>query len=484
MLSKTIYERILSIFFALALFFGSCLPAAAAESPLNVSEVVPLGTYQSVSFFSNGLAVTQNEQYQYGVINSLGAVVIPFGEYSLISSFSDGVAVVYNSESLCGVIDTDGVLIVPFGKYYWIDSFSDGVAWVSNKDGKYGVINKTGELVIEYGKYELFSLGKIEGRMVHGSAFSEGYACILRYHENELQSSLIDKTGTVIIPFGMYSTIGTFNDGRSRVVKGDFISEDNEDSRVGVIDTTGTLIVPLGTYDEISHFSDGLAIVRSSEDCGVIDIHGALIVPFGAYRSINPFRAGSAVVRDEGGKYGRIDIAGQLIIPFGEYDRPPEGIATVQNDEAQYGVIDSEGNILIPFGRYDYISSFNDNAAYVLRGDDIWEWFDTGDGDVQYGVIALVSDMLFEQPSTNDEPPEIARQPSLDDETSEIARQPSLGDEPIDTIEHGMTTENPPENNSDLTVADDNSFPTVPVAIGVGVVVIIGICGFVLIRKR
>ena len=46
------------------------------------------------SFGENGLAAVQNEDYEWGFINTSGEYVIQPGEYALVTSFSEGLAAV------------------------------------------------------------------------------------------------------------------------------------------------------------------------------------------------------------------------------------------------------------------------------------------------------------------------------------------------------------------------------------------------------
>jgi len=334
---------------------------------------------------------------------------------------------VYDEEKKCAAIDGTGKIVIPFGQHKWIDAFHEGLAWVENPEGQHGVIDKTGKLVIPYGVYPLTIMGEFGGQTVHDSAFSGGFASVVRYEDDGYQYSLIDKEGERIVPFGEYCFISNSRDGYFIVHEGTY-----SDYQVGVIDATGRVVVPVGSYDDLPGLGGGFCVVQKDEQYAVLDVAkgelilalgeydhisvpyegcsvvrkggdialldlgtGEPVVPFGVYSNIGAFRDGSRTVEDAEGKFGRIDNKGQLLMPMGDYSRPVEGVGMTWDKEGRTGVVDPLGNVLIPFGRYDYISNFSADVALAIKAetpDDLEEWLDWGGGEVQYAVLALVGD--------------------------------------------------------------------------------------------
>ena len=246
-----------------------------------------------------------------------------------------------------------------------IMSLNDGLAVVFTEDWQFGVIDKTGNIVIPVGMYALQS-----------SLFREGLAVV--WNEDR-QDGIIDITGNIVVPFGTYDTISSLSEGLAVVW--------NEDRQVGVVDTTGNIVVPFGTFNGIDSFSDGLAAVQNEDrQLGYIDKTGNMVVPFGTYRYGNSrFSEGLAFVLNEDEQVGVIDKTGNIVIPFGTYTAPPafilqsyglgffsDGLAVVRRSGEQktneIGVMDKAGNMVVPFDTYNNIGSFSEGLAFVQNG--------------------------------------------------------------------------------------------------------------------
>jgi hypothetical protein len=120
----------------------------------------------------------------------------------------------------------------------------------------------------------------------------------------------------------------------------------NADWEFGVIDKTGSLIIPFGMFDEIYPFSSGFAIVFNAIEESIIDTAGNLLFPFGLYVMIQAFSDGLAAVRNDDWEQGVIDTEGNLVIPFGLYNwiRPfSDGIAIAENLDGTWSILEIAG---------------------------------------------------------------------------------------------------------------------------------------------
>jgi len=236
--------------------------------------------------------------------------------------------------------------------------FSEGLVVVRNGDWELGVIDKTGSFIIPFGMFdEIYQ-------------FSYGFAVVF----NAIEESVTDTAGNLLVPFGLYIMIQAFSDGLASVR--------NDDWEQGVIDTTGNMVIPFGLYNEIRPFSEGLAVALNADsEFGVIDKAGNIVIPFGLYdRGISSFNDGLAVVISTNREnpnapweQGVIDTAGSKVIPFGLYNgihQFSDDLAVVWNIDGT-GVIDRDGNVIVPLGLYDRIYPFSDGLA-VVENDD-WE---------------------------------------------------------------------------------------------------------------
>jgi len=263
-------------------------------------ETVINSQYWVAENFKDGLATVSlmnDPDCKQFVINKKGETVIPSGKYDSISSFSEGLAIIAKDKKY-GVIDKTGKIVIPLGKYSFGNnsSFREGLAVVW-KDGKYGYIDKTGKLIIPY-EYDF------------ADSFSDGLVLVAKNGKQ----GVIDKTGKIVIPVGEYVLMNPFHEGLACVWK---------DGKCGYIDKNNKLvisydynyIVPYDYFDMGAFAKNGLAVVGSGTygiKYGVIDKTGKVIVPF-EYDRISSFDGSGVAVAYKDGKYSVINTAGKTI---------------------------------------------------------------------------------------------------------------------------------------------------------------------------
>lgn len=136
--------------------------------------------------FSDGLTpLKSDEKDKYGFINRELKIVIPV-VYKGASSFSEKLAAVQNNDGNWGYINTSGSLVIPYTYSRRPSRFSSGVAKVENSDGLYGYINKSNKVVIP-------------ARYKRATHFYKGYALVQEDYNSP--ALLIDTAGNTIATF-------------------------------------------------------------------------------------------------------------------------------------------------------------------------------------------------------------------------------------------------------------------------------------------
>ncbi len=195
-----------------------------------------------------------------------------------------------------------------------------------------------------------------EGRFKSAYSFNgKEYALV----ESNDGSSVIDKKGTLVFPFGKYLNPIILNDG--------FISVATESENYGVIDNKDNLIIPI-KYDKITQtkHNNFIAETLDGKMC-LYNSKGDLIIPE-EYSYIDEISKDRFSFKDKNGKLGLIDTTGKILVDsiYEEILEESEGYICVKKDD-KYGYINKDGQELIPF-QYDDANSFYDNYARVKQG--------------------------------------------------------------------------------------------------------------------
>lgn len=218
--------------------------------------------YDNVGDFSDGLIRVSNGK-RWGYIDSLGNQVIDF-KFKYCKDFSEGLAVAEKGKK-CGYIDKKGNWVIePQFDGAW--NFKNGYAAVRIKD-KWFFINREGRNIFNQYFPEIRRSGDI--------GFSEGYACVRLFFENNGQTveskwGFIDTKGNRLTPF-IYDEAENFSDGVAVVARDGY--------KYGYIDKTGKEIIePI--YEEAFDFKENLGLIRLDGFYGFIDKNGVTTFNF------------------------------------------------------------------------------------------------------------------------------------------------------------------------------------------------------------
>ena len=297
---------------------------------LNGNEIVPLGTYDRISKFSDGLSQIV-EKDRFGYINNKGEIVIP-PKYKRASFFSEGLAVVGKNYNSIGFIDTTGKEVIPFNyDDFRAPGFSEGLAAVRKGLDGWGFIDKNGNTVIPF---------QYDG----AESFQNGFAEVnKRVGKRAFKSGFVNKEGREIAP-PKYDEVKYFSEERAAV---------KLNGKWGYIDTEGTEIIPVkydyaytefakGNHETVYDFKEGFAPVKLNGKFGFVDKTGNEITSI-KYDNISEFSEERAAV-ESNGKLGFIDPSGNEIIPL-IYDKAynfSKGMALV-NLDGSWRYIDKQG---------------------------------------------------------------------------------------------------------------------------------------------
>lgn len=347
---------------------------AITLSILLISSAVTVHFYQKEQEVKNYLAVVENEEDKYGVINAKGEYVIPC-DYNKISIEDDKIVVRVeegNDEYKYGIVDKTGKEILEC-KYSYMEVGENGIITViENNKSKF--INENGKKVIEKEYYR-------------ASPFGKNHLAAVQKEENGWNWGFINEQGEEVIPC-KYELVGEFSE--TGLVAAAISGEDG--LKWGFINEKGEEVIPF-EYVYANMFSEnGLAGVAKEvgegEDgeifykWGFINWKNEEVIPFEydyVYEEFNDdgvIPVGKEVKEGSEYVFGAINSSGEEAIPM-EYDwsmLTPKwskeskylrfyGYEYIRE---KYGVIymDKNGTVL-PFvdeESYDYGSAFGENG--------------------------------------------------------------------------------------------------------------------------
>lgn len=319
-------------------------------------EVIPIGDYDIVNGFSEGLAVVgkilPNGRMRFGYVNEQGQLAIGL-RYSGAWDFKEGLAVVN--------VNGDSKQYRPF-----LDSFSSGM------QGTYGYIDKKGDYYIT----PIFSKAE---------CFSEGFAWVWRDGNT---GGYIDKSRNVVI----LKNIGgdKFKNGVATFMS---LGDSELFGKIGLIDETMNIVVS-PRYSYISNFVEGLAVVKKDKKCGYINKKGKEITKI-EFVTCEDFIDGVATVIDNthgaateifldyrGRKVNIRSIKGASKIKVPTDAVFSFGRTRVKTRENRYIFVDTKGTKVIDATYYS-AGNFKDNTSKVCF-----------DGYDNCGIVNLKGDVL------------------------------------------------------------------------------------------
>jgi len=203
--------------------------------------------------FNGELTPVQAADGRVGFLNRSGELMHMGKVHSANShGYSEGLAAAA-LDNRWGFVDPQGDWVIN-PQFEAVTGFSAGLAAVT-VGGRVGYVDRAGRFAIN-------------PQYKSGDPFTDNLAVV---RSPDDMSAVIDKAGTVVVPFGTYAHIGTFRDGLAPVLA---------DGKYGFIDTKGTLALP-AEYDYAEPFQNGLARVWALDKSGYITKAGAFVVnPF------------------------------------------------------------------------------------------------------------------------------------------------------------------------------------------------------------
>ncbi len=335
--------------------------------------------YETVRYFSEGLAAVQNQAGKWGFISPDGREVIAC-QYNHVWDFKEGLAGV-GQNGKCGYINQQGEEVIPL-QYDYIDaseylddiSFYEGIATVGTWNQGYFYIDSTGERINQE-------------QYLWAGNFSGGLAPVMT---NDQKVIYIDKQGKTVLD-NDYFAGRPFTEGLAAVA-------DQQGNR-SYIDRTGRVVLPCPFQYELQDeneivlfmpFSEGLAMIVCDETIGFMDKKGKLAILFREYSEALPFSEGLAAVavfwqdgaNGERCRWGYINRRGEEVIPMQyetyvsemtnigllEYNSFHDGLAVVIKDE-EMAYIDKTGKEIVPFGQFSELTRFSEGYAAVRDGE-------------------------------------------------------------------------------------------------------------------
>ena len=378
---KKAAQKILTLTLAMLVLAGM-LPVAAADSVIHQGD---------------GYSIKVTEIPKSNEWNTVASMWGSFNDGLLQVEYNlnDGGLIAYGPK---GWIDKNCELVIPMtwrsqGDIFNHHDYHDGLS-VASLDGKSGYVDKTGKTVIPFQYDEAY-------------AFSEGLARVAIETGEKINGGtsvskigFIDTQGNVVIPFE-YTSGGNFSDGMVWVGRHIADSYGYIISEFAQIDKTGKIIVPFGMGRTVD-FHEGLAAYDAKS---YIDKTGK-IVQSKHYASTSGFHEGLAavtIVPYPNIQMGYVDKADNIIIPAQFKDARPfgDGLAAVSNQDGKWGMIDRTGKVIVPFEYYS-IGTFNGEPIVASK------WIEgTKPADYDYFILEKI-------PSTTTPPsnPPAAEAPS------------------------------------------------------------------------
>jgi len=292
-------------------------------------------------------------------------------KYQKASRFNGDIAIVQNSEGRYLLINDRGVEISK--SYDRIGEFNDGMARVV-ANGWLGFIDRSGKEVIDLA-YE----DEVE------SVFKNGLAKVSKTFHDGKKWGFINKQGKEVVPI-KYRYLEDFYSGMA-------IYETSVDG-YGYIDNNGNEAIPADPNNRITqalHFGNGdRTLIKRNGIVVLINKSGDVIK---TYKSEDiGWRYEKVIMVGQSGHWGFIDNDGNIIAPL-MYDEDQWGDLPFQKDRGlgvvsingQWGVINQQNQPIVPF-QYEGIEVFPNNLISVWK---------TGEsGEYQYGVVSREGEVL------------------------------------------------------------------------------------------
>lgn len=295
------------------------------------NEIIP-ARYRTVKTYSEGVAVVQDLNGRFHLLNGTGSMIADSLEYDDMSKLQEGMSIV-NRGYLFGFADKNGKIVIE-PKYESARAFSNGLSLVQ-RDGKYGFIDHSNvvKIPIQYDKIWYPKDGFIRFKkddkygfidvkrnieMFKGFASAtdfQGEHAVINDGNNFL---LLNKNGKKKqLP---YSHVDVGGDGKWIYAA---------DARFGLLNNDGSVLC-LPQYDLLMRFREGRAGFAIDDIWGYLDENGVVIIP-PKYPLVWDFVNGHARIIGQYG-FGFIDKNGMEVLPprYMEVRDFSEGLARIQ----------------------------------------------------------------------------------------------------------------------------------------------------------
>jgi hypothetical protein len=323
------------------------------------------GCIGDIYFDDNGFATVVKDAKR-GIVDKTGKEISPcvYDLYGEIAIVSKEFAIV-TKKSKKGIVEIATKKEIVPCIYDDVFSYSDGFACVKNTNTSF--VDKTGKKLLSV-PYK--SIG-----------FSDGLATVFKQEK----AGLINKTGTVVVPF-IYDGMEVFDDDYAgeilynEITFSEGLAKVKKNGKYGFIDSEGKEVIPC-IYNEATAFSNGLACVQKNNDytkCNIIDKNGNEMVPYiydemdcytGTSNAEYPYKDKGLLRVKRNSKWGMIDHAGKEAIPciYDKINKFVNGLAQVQKHK-KWGFIDYTGKEVIPC-IYREAEEFHEGLAKVTKDD-------------------------------------------------------------------------------------------------------------------
>jgi hypothetical protein len=242
--------------------------------------------YGSLVDFEDDYAIGRKSRKHYVIHKSGATKEIQDAKITTFKHFSEGLAIVEVGEKNFGYVDTLGIIVIE-PQFYDAGYFREGIAWVETQDRSMGCINKEGEWVV---KPEFRGIGDFNG----------GFAWV---RTQEYKIGFVNTKGQFVIE-PQFDRVYHFDreSGLAMVQKND---------EWMYCDTLGN-IQNFNLKQRIYSFSEGLAMARKDDLIGFINNKGEWIIE-AQFETARGFQNGIARVEKDG-KWGLIDKEGNWVL--------------------------------------------------------------------------------------------------------------------------------------------------------------------------
>lgn len=287
--------------------------------------------FQSVTWFSDGMAQVVNYDGKVGFIDKSGSYVIN-PKYNQATIFHEGLAFVVSEGNYPVCIDKKGKTVFELRDAEFVCCFQEGLApyCVISKDAKdtipvkWGFVDKTGKTAIT-------------PQYVNVRQFYEGLAACCQKKKDKTKWGFMDKEGKMVIE-PQFDTVMDFSDGLAAIQLGD---------KWGFIDKEGHYAIT-PQYQFVTSFHNGKASFFKDRKWGILDKKGKVTVN-PQFRHVGHFLYGENLAPVcQGYKWGFIDGNGQYVIEskFEEVTNFIDGMAFA-TDGGLWGIINTEGKYIV-----------------------------------------------------------------------------------------------------------------------------------------